>query len=276
MPSPALLTRPAPIRTHARTKDTSMHTLTPVTTPIRHQRYSTLVRVELRKMLDTRSGKGILAAAIGLAIVLLGWKLFHTSTVEVSFSSYNSAGGPSVAFILPLVGLLAMTSEWTQRTALTTFTMSPKRLRVFSAKLVAALFLAVVVVVATLVLTFLATLLGGVISGDGASFDNIAGELRISVIATLLQVVRGAATGALLPITGLAVGVYFVAPTAWAAIAPNVLHGASQWLDIFETYDRLYSNDPGHHLPQTITSVLAWVAIPAAVGLYRSTHREVK
>jgi hypothetical protein len=253
-----------------------MQTLTPVTTPIRGQRYSTLLRVELRKMLDTRSGKWILAAAVGLAAILLGWKLFHTSTVEVSFSSYNSAGGPSVAFILPLVGLLAMTSEWTQRTALTTFTMSPKRLRVFSAKLVAALLLAAVVVAVTLVLTFLATLLGGAISGDGASFANVAGELRISIIATLLQVVRGAATGALLPITGLAVGVYFVAPTAWAAIAPNVLGSASSWFDIFETYDRLASTSPGQHLAQTFTSILAWVAIPAAIGLYRSTHREVK
>ena len=34
--------------------DVLLHTLTPVTTPIRRQRYSTLVRVELRKMVDTR------------------------------------------------------------------------------------------------------------------------------------------------------------------------------------------------------------------------------
>lgn len=256
--------------------DVLLHTLTPVTAPIRRQRYSTLVRVELRKMTDTRSGKGILAAAVALSLVLLGWKLFHTSTVEVSFASYNSASGPSVAVILPLVGLLAMTSEWSQRTALTTFTMSPQRLRVFSAKLVAALALAGVVVAATLVLTFLATLLGGVISGDGASFANVGGELRISIFATFLQVVRGAATGALLPLTGVAVGVYFLAPTAWAAIAPNVLHGASQWFDIFATYDRLASTHPAEDLLQTLTSVLVWVAIPAVVGLHRSIHREVK
>jgi ABC-type transport system involved in multi-copper enzyme maturation permease subunit len=250
--------------------------LSPVTTPIRRQPYPTLVRVELRKMTDTRSGKALLAAAVGLAVILLGWKLTHTSSVEVSFASYNSAVAPSVAFLLPLIGLLAMTSEWSQRTALTTFTMSPKRLRVFSAKLVASLLLAGVAVVAMLGVTFLATLLGGVISGDGASFDNVGGELRISVIATLLQVVRGAATGAIVPLTGVAVGVYFVAPTAWAAFAPSVLHGASRWFDIFETYDRLYSSSPGRQLAQTMTSILVWVAIPAAVGLYRSTHREVK
>ena len=33
-----------------------------------------------------------------------------------------------VAFLAPLIGLLAMTSEWTQRTALTTFTLAPRRL----------------------------------------------------------------------------------------------------------------------------------------------------
>ena len=259
-----------------RTKDTTMRSNALTLPPIRPQRYATLVRVELRKMIDTRSGKLLLAAVVALATLLLGWKLLHTSSIDVSFASYNGAVGPSVAFILPLVGLLAMTSEWTQRTALTTFTMSPKRLRVFSAKLVAALALSCAAIAVTLLMTFAATLLGGVISGHAASFANVGGEIRITVIGTLLQVVRGAATGALLPVTGVAVGVFFVAPTVWAAVAPNLLHASSRWLDIFQSYDRLGSTHPGLHLPQTLTSVAAWVLVPAAIGLYRSTHREVK
>ena len=43
-----------------------------------------------------------------------------------------------VDMILPAIGILAMTSEWTQRTALTTFTLSPRRIPVLFAKLLAA------------------------------------------------------------------------------------------------------------------------------------------
>jgi hypothetical protein len=33
---------------------------------------------------------------------------------------------------------------------------------------------------------------------------------------------------------------------------------------------------PGRHLGETVTSITAWVVLPAAVGLYRSVRREVK
>ncbi len=64
-----------------------------------------------------------------------------------------------VDLILPVVGIMAMTSEWTQRTALTTFTLSPRRIPVLFAKLVAAIALATAVV---------AVVVGHRLRGDGA------------------------------------------------------------------------------------------------------------
>ena len=39
--------------------------------------------------------------------------------------------------LLPIVGILLVSSEWSQRTALITFTLVPQRMRVMSAKLAA-------------------------------------------------------------------------------------------------------------------------------------------
>lgn len=242
---------------------------------IRPQRFSTLLRVELRKLTDTRSGKVLFGSAVTLTVGLLVWKLFHTSSVPVEFSRYNASVQPAVSLLLPVLGLLAMTSEWTQRTALTTFTLSPRRLRVFGAKFGAALVLGIGVLLVTVPLSLAATALGGVI-GDGATYANAGGEIRATVIATLLQVVMGAAFGALIPVTAAALGAFFAAPTVWAAFAPEVLKDNSRWLDIFEAYDRLASNHPTHHLAQTLTAIAAWVLLPAAIGLYRSVRREVK
>ena len=46
--------------------------------------------------------------------------------------------------ILPIVAILSVTSEWSQRTGLSTFTLVPHRGRVLAAKAAAALVVAVV------------------------------------------------------------------------------------------------------------------------------------
>ena len=48
-------------------------------------------------------------------------------------------------FLLPVLGIMLVTSEWSQRTAMVTFTLEPHRGRVVAAKLVAGLLLALLV-----------------------------------------------------------------------------------------------------------------------------------
>ena len=56
-------------------------TATPLTSrnPIRPQRLSTLLRVELRKLVDTRSGKAILGIGVAIPLAALVWMLFKGS-----------------------------------------------------------------------------------------------------------------------------------------------------------------------------------------------------
>ena len=146
-----------------------------------------------------------------------------------------------VDLILPVVGILAMTSEWTQRTALTTFTLSPRRIPVLFAKLVAAIALAMAVVAVIVGLAFAATALGGVIGGDGASYDHALRNIAGSALTDGLNVLMAAGFGLVASVTAVGVLVYYVAPTAWALLAPGLLHGNSKWLDIFNSFDNISS-----------------------------------
>jgi ABC-type transport system involved in multi-copper enzyme maturation permease subunit len=246
-----------------------------VRAPIRPQRLFTLLTVELRKLVDTRSGKALLGIGVGIPLIALGWLLYRAPGDTVSWR-YFSQIAPMLGLTIPLIGLFAMTSEWTQRTALTTFTLSPRRGRVLAMKFVAALALSMAVLGLVIALTLGATAVGGLLTGQDPSYANFGVDARGLIIMTGLQVVMAAGFGALAAQTAVAVGAFLVAPTLWTAIGPLVFGENAQWLDVFSGYARLSSDTPLTDLPQTLTAIAIWVVLPTTVGVIRSLRREVK
>ncbi len=129
--------------------------------PARGQSFLKLVTIELRKSVNTRSGQVLILGILALALAALTWELTHLGDGRQAFDGYLGAASTGVMLLLPVIGVMAMTSEWTQRTALTTFTLSPRRIRVQLAKFVSAIVLSVVVLSVTVVLAMAGTALGG-------------------------------------------------------------------------------------------------------------------
>jgi hypothetical protein len=256
---------------------TALATPTPLTSrnPIRPQRLSTLLRVELRKLVDTRSGKAILGIGVAIPLAALVWMLFQGADLIVSWRTYSQFR-PVLGLTIPLIGLFAMTAEWTQRTALTTFTLSPRRGRVLAMKFVAAFGLSMAVLAVVVGMTVGAVALGGLITGRTPSYEFIGTDLRGLVIMTSLQVIMAAGFGALAAQTAAAVGAFLVAPTLWSVAGPLLFGSNAQWLDVFSAYDQLSSDAPLTNLPQTITAIVIWVVLPTTIGVARSLRREVK
>jgi ABC-2 type transport system permease protein len=236
-------------------------------------RFSTVVAVELRKMTDTRTSRGLLAAIGALLAAVLVWKVSQAA-IPATFDNYSAGSAAVVGYVAPILGLLAMSAEWTQRTALTTFTLVPRRLTVLAAKLLTALLLSVALMAVGLALSAAGVALGGALHGGG-SFGGVAVDIRGATVIVLLHTLLGAAFGALAAQSTVALGAYLLAPTIWSNAASQLLKGAAPWLDIFDAYERLSSAHPFHSLPQTLTAVSLWVFVPAALGLTRSLRREV-
>jgi hypothetical protein len=255
-------------------------TSAPELPPIRPQSFVRLVRTELRKSIDTRSGRVLLAGIPVLALTGLVWQLTHLPAGPVWFGDTADAALGGVRFLLPVIGVMAMTSEWTQRTALTTFTLSPRRIRVQLAKFVSAIVLSVIVLTVGIMLALGATALGGAVHGTGVTYsrpgDGLLGGLAALYTANALNVVMGAAFGAVLAQTAVAVMAYFIAPTVWALAAPEVLKSRADWLDIFGAFERIVGRDFDGRLPESLTAVAAWIVIPTLLGLWFGARREVK
>src|ERR1700761_9713919 len=103
-----------------------------------------LTKVELRKMVDTRSGFWLLIAVAGLTFVAVLVTALFAHEDQRTFRHILSNGLQPAGILLPVVGILLVTSEWSQRTALVSFALVPGRSRLIAAKVLAGVVLALV------------------------------------------------------------------------------------------------------------------------------------
>ncbi len=240
--------------------------------------FARLLRVELRKMLDTRAGRW-LVIAIGVVIAGALTILFVQSGGEHPFGDYLQATTLPMAILLPVVGIMAVTSEWSQRTALVTFTLEARRTRVAWAKTVAALLVGVVAVAFSFSLGAAAH--ASAIAFRGATGDwHIAGTAFLGAAGyVLLGLLQGIGFGMLLRNTPAAVVAYFVLPTAWSILGSlwSQAEKAGQWLDMNRTMEPLFTGSlTGEQWAQLGTSVGLWVVLPLVAGMWWITRAEVK
>jgi len=237
---------------------------------------SRLTAIELRKSADTRSGFWLLLGVLGLilAVVVLG-VLTRDDPDQVTFSWMLSIAVQPASLLLPVVGILLVSSEYSQRTALTTFALVPDRARILTAKVLAALGLTLVAFVACLVFASVGTAVGG--SGATGTWS-----LPVELLAqTLLFLVGGMLTGIGFGATFLAsapaIVLYFMLPIVFAALASvEALSSAVQWVDptgaMSAMSDHVLS---GTEWGYAGVSLAVWVLLPLVVGARRVMRGEI-
>jgi hypothetical protein len=236
-----------------------------------------LTLVELRKLADTRAGLWLLVtiglAALGTVIILLT----AGSAAEQTFAGFFSFGLLPAAVLLPVLGILSMTGEWSQRTVLTTFALVPARGRVLAAKLAAAVLIAVVATAVTGAVAALGNLTAIALDGDGA-WTIGAGLAGRSVLLQVIFVLMGSAFGALLLNSPLAIVTFFAVPTVWSVLGETVarLRTAAGWLDLNVTSMPLTEAQmTGGQWGRLAVSVAVWVLLPLLLGTVRVLRAEV-
>ncbi len=199
---------------------------------------------------------------------------------ERTFESFIAISATPQGFLLPVLGILLVTSEWGQRTAMVTFALEPSRSRVVAAKVLAALVLGVGAWIAANLLAAVCTLLGGAAGG----FDDLtASVFLLFFLLQLLTVVQGLAYGLLFLNTPAAIVFFFVAPIASSIVFNLVtsLQEAAGWIDLGTAQQPLFNVGGGQGLTgeqwaQLGTTSLIWIVVPFALGLVRVLRTELK
>jgi hypothetical protein len=234
-----------------------------------------LTRVEVRKSVDTRSGRVLIGVTLLLSLLALGYLVARGDASLLTYRDFVQVGTYPVLVLLPVVGVLAMAAEWTQRTVLTTFTFTPRRMRVLGAKLLAVVGLGVVVIAVVDALAALALVLRVLLLGASPSWTDTGSTLLGSMVSAGLGLVMGAALGALLMQPALAIATYFIAPNIVLLAVGVLASDKAEWVDIASAFGRLGRLDVSGHVWPTFSAVVAWIGLPLAVGVWRSLRRNV-
>lgn len=234
-----------------------------------------LTAVELRKMVDTRAGFWLLLTIIGLTLAALVTAYFTGSAEDHTFKNmFILAAAPS-AILLPIVGILLVSSEWTQRTTLITFALVPRRARVLAAKAFAGVVLASLALLVALGLGALgAAIAQPDVDGAWSLSPEMLGQVALYVTASMLM---GVGFGVLLLSSPLAIVLYLLMPIGASAVgAIPWFDGVVPWLDWWSSVSIL-ADQPLDSMQwaRAGTSMGAWVVLPLLVGGWRITRSEV-
>lgn len=236
-----------------------------------------LVKVELRKMIDTRAGLWLLIAIAAITALILVITFFAGADRDHQFIDYmGSTAGPQ-SFLLPVLGILLVTQEWSQRTGMVTFTLEPHRAKVIGAKVIASLLFGFVAVLLAIVLGALAT----VVSGAPNAWAHIGlDDLAKFFLLQASGVLQGLAFGLIFLNSAAAIVTYFVVPIAFSIVTSvwSALSDAQPWLDLGTSQQPLFTAEhlSGKEWAQLATGTLIWVVLPFLAGLWRVLRAEVK
>lgn len=237
-----------------------------------------LVRVELRKSYDTRAGFWLMVAIGVTSLGAVALRMFVDAGESRTFADFLSITQWPVGLLLPILGILLVTSEWSQRTALTTFAFVPHRSRVLTAKVAAAGVLAVAGVAVTGVASVVGTVLTPVLTSGSAHWEVTGGQVGQVTAVEILYVLMGVAFGMALLRSPAAIVLYFLLPSliTFVVTVAQSLDWLRTWFDLTTTTTPMYEGalrgDGWTHLA---ASLAVWLVVPFVIGWLRIQRGEI-
>jgi ABC-2 type transport system permease protein len=164
---------------------------------------------------------GQVALDAGIAITSLlatGGVILWASDTDLTYSTFATAIRFPVVIILPLIAILAVTGEWSQRTGLTTFTLVPHRGRVITAKSISAVTIAIAAMAMAFAVGALGNLAGAALRGVPLVWDVSVTQCWYYVLGMVLNLLMGFMLGVLIRASTGALVAYFI----WTFLVPTV------------------------------------------------------
>ncbi len=242
-----------------------------------------IVAVEVRKMFDTRAGFWLLASIVITSLLATAAVVLFAPEKEQTYSTFGTAIGFPMSVILPMVAILLVTGEYSQRTALTTYTLVPSRGRVVTAKLLSAVGVGVVSMLVAFVVGALGNVVGTALAGVDQVWDMNAADMLGVIAGNVLGLLVGFMLGVLFRSSAAAIVGYFVFTLLLPGLS-GALAGAQgwyrdvqPWVDFEYARSALFNGEFGAtYMAHLGVAAAIWLVVPLAIGLRMVLRSEVK
>ncbi|MBM6405525.1 ABC transporter permease [Phycicoccus sp. CSK15P-2] len=238
-----------------------------------------LLRVEVRKCVDTRAGRWLLVVIAAATVLVLAATLVWGELADLEYGAMFLTATLPLLVLLPVLGIMTATAEWAHRTGLATFAYEPRRGRVVLAKALAAVVLAACLVAVAAAASAVTLLVDTVVHDSSPDWSTDGAAVGGVLLTLAIYTVQGVGFGLLLRSTPLAIVATFVIPTVWTFAGSLVewMRDVQPWLDLGLVTEPLTEGRmTGEDWTHLATSVAVWLLLPAAVGTWRVLRGEVK
>ncbi len=183
-----------------------------------------------------------------------------------------------------MIAILGVTSEWSQRSGLTTFTLVPSRGRVIGAKAIATLLVGLGAVSVAFAVGALGNVVGSALAGVDTVWDISLSMAPQMVLYNLVGMAFGFALGVVLRNSAAAIVGYFVVSLVLPGILALLAQVRSRFADLQPWIDWNYTQvallegatNTVKEWAMLASTTMIWIVIPLVVGLLSLRRSEVK
>lgn len=243
-----------------------------------------LVRVELRKSYDTRAGFWLLVS-IGLIVLVAEIIVVAVGVSQdeaFQFGDFVGTAAFLTSFLLPVLGIMVLTTEWSQRSAMVTFSLEPRRPLVIAAKALVGVLLTFLTVAVSIAIGAACNLVYGLLS-DRTDWTFGWPDFWAFLVTQVLAMLGGFALAALLLNTPAAIVAFFVykwvLPGLFALGAALIgwFDSLAPWIDFQAAQGAIWDwSSSGEDWAQLVVSGIIWLGLPLGFGIWRVLRAEVK
>ena len=246
-----------------------------------------VVAVEFRKFFHTASLRMLMCACLVLMVAMaiglgLGYTtIFHdVETGQPIYAPWLAVATVIrllVQLVFPALIIVPVASEWTTRSAMTTFTLVPQRGLVVGAKAIVATVVTIVgycFIAGTALLTTWAARLANGISLTGMWAD--WGEVSCEFTVWFLTMASAFALALVVHNSALSIAIVIGAPMVLQIISQlgESLMKATEWLNLQTSAALAFQGDDATGVWKLVVASAIWVVLPLAFGTLHTLRRE--
>jgi ABC-2 type transport system permease protein len=234
-------------------------------------------------MFDTRSGFWLMISIGVLGALATAAVILFAADEQLTFAAFTSAINIPLTVVLPVIAILSVAGEWSERSGLTTFTLVPHRGRIVTAKALACVGVAVVSIPLAFGIGAIGNLLGTAIGQLDPVWDLTVINLLTIVLANVLSLLFGFMLGLLFRNSVGALVAYFVyqflLPTLSLILATSQawFRELQPWVDFDHAQSALFGGSVtvGDWTHLAVTGAF-WLIIPMTIGVIQVLKADVK